>query len=252
MSTPYYAPQQVPQVQQVPTQQYQVPPAQYQVPPAQYQVPPTQYQQAPVAPAVTGTLDQFYSQPSSAGGPSLKFNGRPIGTEYVGVVARRITNSDVRAQTDQSGRVMTYRDGRPKFVLVIPLLVMPSPEYPEGRATLWVKGQMRDELAQAMAKAGVPEGTPPEEGATIRVKLKGLEQIPGLNPRHVYEIEYTRPQGAEAAQQVAQSEPAPAPAAPATPAVNPQTQVPAEAMAGLTPDQQELVNRLIQQQQASS
>lgn len=159
--------------------------------PQQYAAP------APAAPPLpTGTLDSFYEQPSGGGGPSFKFmdaNRQPmIGKSYVGIVARPVTNADVRAQADQSGRPMTYKDGRPKFVLVVPMQVQPSPEFPEGVAGWWVKGQARDELARAMAEAGAPAG-PPEAGAGIRVTLVGTRPVPGMNPAYQYRIEYVRP-----------------------------------------------------------
>jgi hypothetical protein len=151
----------------------------------------------PAAPPLpTGTLDSFYEQPSGGGGPSFKFmdaNRQPmIGKSYAGIVARPVTNADVRAQTDQSGRPMTYKDGRPKFVLVVPMQVQPSPEFPEGVAGWWVKGQARDELARAMAEAGAPAG-PPEAGAGIRVTLVGTRPVPGMNPAYQYRVEYIRP-----------------------------------------------------------
>jgi hypothetical protein len=174
-------------------------PAQY--PPAAYAPPPP-----PAPPLPTGTLDSFYDQPSG-GAASLKFmdaNRQPqIGKSYAGIVARPVTNADVRAQTDQNGRVQTYKDGRPKFVLVVPLLVQPSQEFPEGQAGWWVKGQARDELARAMAEAGAPAG-PPEAGAGIRVTLVGTRPVPNMSPQYQYRVEYIRPTGAPAGAQPVQ------------------------------------------------
>jgi hypothetical protein len=166
-----------------------------------------QYAQ-PVPPMPTGTLDKFYEQPSGGGGPSWKFNGKPVGTSYAGIVARTITNSDVRAQTDNAGRPVTYKDGRPKFVLVVPMQVQPAPEFPDGLAGWWVKGQARDELARAMAEAGAPAG-PPEAGAAIRVTLVGQRPVPNMNPQFIYRIEYIRPQNAAPVQQSVPGSPAP-------------------------------------------
>lgn len=173
--------------------------------------------QPPAQPLPTGTLDTFYQQPSSSGGPSFKFidaNRQPqIGKHYEGFVARPVTDADVRPQTDQSGNVQTYRDGRPKFVLVVPMQVQPSQEFPEGQAGWWVKGQARDELARAMAEAGAPAGAP-EAGAFIRVTLVGIRPIPNRNPAYQYRVDYVRPNGgAPAPQPAAQPVPAPPPAA---------------------------------------
>jgi len=183
-----------PQYPQYPPQQYpQYPPQQYpQYPPQQY---PVQYpQQAPMPPTVAGTLDAFFDQPST-GNKSWVFHNKPIGTTYTGIVARTVTKADVRQQTDQQGRGQTFRDGRPKFVMVVPVLVQPSQEFPEGQASWWVKGQARDELVRAMAEAGAPEG-PPEAGAAVSVTLIGQRPIPGMNPAYQYRVIYRRPPGA--------------------------------------------------------
>ena len=185
-----------------------------------------------------GTVSDFFGQPSSGGGPSFKFNQRPIGTRYSGIVARRITNADIRSQTDPNGLALTYRDGRPKLVMVVPMLTEPGPEFPEGTASWWVKGQARDELVRAMAEAGAPEG-PPEEGAAIEVTLTGHRPVPGRNPQHIYQITYMRPQQAAV--------PAAAPVAPATVPSQPQAAPAPAAQAvpdGLTAEQQALLARL--------
>ncbi|MEU1810973.1 hypothetical protein [Micromonospora aurantiaca (nom. illeg.)] len=193
-----------PQAQpQYPTQGYPQQPA-FPVQPAYA---PQQYAQpAPQPPLPQGTLDGFFEQPSSGGGPSWKFNGKPIGTSYAGIVARTVTNADVRAQTNNAGVAQTYKDGRPKLVMVVPMQVQPSPEYPDGVAGWWVKGQARDELARAMAEAGAPAGAP-EAGAAVRVTLTGQRAVPNMNPQLLYRVEYMRPAGAA---------PAPAPTYPGT------------------------------------
>jgi hypothetical protein len=219
-------PQQYPAPQAYPQPQY---PAQQGY--AQQYAPQAYAAPAPVAPPLpAGTLDSFYEQPSSGGGPSFKFmdaNRQPmIGKSYVGIVSRPITNADVRPQTGDGGQVRTYKDGRPKFVLVVPMQVPPSQEFPEGVAGWWVKGQARDELARAMAEAGAPAG-PPEAGAGIRVTLVGTRAVPGMNPAYQYRIEYMRPNGAQ-----------PAPAAPAAtpvPQQAPVQQVPAAQPQQMTP-----------------
>jgi hypothetical protein len=211
---PQYAPQYpaqpaMPQYPQQP-QGYPVQPAYSQQPayaPPAPQYPPQGYGQqpqyappAPPAPPLpAGTLDGFYQQPSASGGPSFKFKDKQIGTYYEGFVTRPVSDSDVRPQTDNNGNVQTYKDGRPKFVMVVPMTVRPSPEFPEGTAGWWVKGQARDELARAMGEAGAPAGAP-ESGAWIRVTLVGVRQIPGgFNPAFQYRVEYQRPNGAQQA-----------------------------------------------------
>lgn len=189
---PAYPPQNYPQ--QPPAQPYQqpgYPPQGYGQP--QYAPAP---QQAPAPPMPAGSLDSFYQQPSASGGPSISFKDKPIGTFYEGFVSRPVTDADVRAQSDTAGNPQTYKDGRTKFVMVVPMTVQPSPEFPEGTASWWCKGQSRDELARAMAEAGAPDRAP-EAGAWIRITLAGRRQIPGgFNPANQTRIDYRRPQGA--------------------------------------------------------
>lgn len=206
---------------------------------------------------VQAGLDDFFNAPSTGGGPAIKFKDKPIGTKYAGIVARKITNADVRQQTDPSGRPLTYRDGRPKFVMVIPLIVPNSPEFSEGRATWWCKGAARDELVRAMTEAGVPEGSPPEEGAGISVELTGHRPIPGLNPQYLYKVTYVRPEGARNGQAapsttpVPEQPPAPPQASPQAAAQQPQVQAPPQGEAPAPPpdmpdDQAAILQRLLQ------
>ena len=150
-------------------QQYQQPQIQQPYAPPGYGAPQGYPQQgAPQAPPVElaqGSIDDFYNQPSVGGGPSLSWSfkdgsQKQVGTTYVGVVARDISNADIQQETDiRSGQPKTYRDGRPKFVMKVALkgvqsnVQAPAPEFPDGEATWYVKGQGRDELTRAMAEA---------------------------------------------------------------------------------------------------
>jgi hypothetical protein len=148
--------------------------------------------------AARGTLTGYWRQPAQAGASLGKFFQNP-GQSIAGVVARPVTDADIQVQTNmQSGQVQTYRDGAAKYAMVVPLLVQPSQMFPEGKAAWYVKGQARDELARAMAEAGVPlgaDGLPqsPEMGAWIQVTFTGLRQIPGMNAAKQYAIVYRRP-----------------------------------------------------------
>lgn len=171
-----------------------------QVAPQQYAQPaPPQAPQVPLAP---GSLDAYYSQPATGGGGGLKFtntqtNSPLIGQTYLFRVARPVTSGDVQQQTNNQNVPLFFKDGRPKFVLIIPVeLLEPSPNHPDGLAKWYVKGGARDELARAMHEAGAPEG-PPEAGAIIRVTLTGTRQSgPGMNPAHVFSVQYVRPENA--------------------------------------------------------
>lgn len=196
-----------------PQQPYPGQPAIYTQPPApaqpQYPVAPQQpyqaqqyapqpYPQQPPAPQgpppAQGSLDAFYSQPTSASGPSLSWsvNGqqKPLGTSYAGIVARDVIDADVQQDSDpKTGQLKTYRDGRPKFFMKVPLKVAPSPEFPEGEGTWYVRGQSRDELARAMAEAGVSGS--PRGGDAIRITL--VDRRPsrgGGMPANIVQVQY--------------------------------------------------------------
>ncbi|MET0423633.1 MAG: hypothetical protein ABW046_07155 [Actinoplanes sp.] len=153
----------------------------------------------PAAPLPAVSLDAYWQEPSSSNGPSLKWkdtNDVPqIGKSYEGFIAREIRDSDIRPQTDKQGQPTFYRDGRPKSVMVVPLIgVQPAQEFQDGQAGWWVKGQGRDELARAMAEVGAPQGAP-EAGAWVRVTLVGARPIPGYSAALQFRVEYRRPQG---------------------------------------------------------
>lgn len=225
---------------------------------------------APQQPLAQGTIDDYFAQRSSGGGKSLSFQSKPVGTTYVGVVTRAITQGDIQQQTNIQGVPQFFRDGRPKFVMTVPLQMQPSPDYPDGLAQWYVKGQARDELVRAMGEAGAPAG-PPEAGAILQITLTGQRPSgPGLNPANLFHVTYTRPDGqtsSPAPQQQAQAQPPQAqyaapsaqpyvpPQQPTTPQAQPaaqaapQPQQPAAAPAGeLTDEQRQLLARLTGQQ----
>jgi len=160
---------------------YTFPQAPAQYPPQQFAPPQPQYapqqfapgyppaQMAPPQqPLAQGSIDDFYSQPSTGGGKSLSFPNGQFGTRYIGIVTRPITSGDIQQQTNTQGVPQTFKDGRPKFVMKVPLQMQPSQTHPDGLAQWYVKGQARDELVRAMTEAGAPAG-PPEAGAIIDV-----------------------------------------------------------------------------------
>ncbi|KRB73058.1 hypothetical protein ASE01_19985 [Nocardioides sp. Root190] len=203
---PQYA-QPVPQQQYAPVQpgypQQAYPPAQ----PQQYapQVP-----QQPAAPLADGSLDAFYSQPTMGGGPGISWKGKPDGYTVQGVVPRDVTNADVSQEvgapnTRDAGVPQFYRDGRPKFVMAVPLQVPASAEYPEGEAKLYIRGQLREELTRAMGEAGVSGA--PTAGAIITTTLVQRKQGRGTIPQNIFAVTYTPP--GVPAPQVPQAQPQP-------------------------------------------
>jgi hypothetical protein len=218
MTQPYYNPQQpqpgyAPQGYPPPAQpQYQQPgyPPQPQYAPQAPQGYPPAPQGPPAPPLARGTLSDFYGQPTAGGGPGLKFS--VIGTTFSGVIARDVTDADVRQQTDfLTKQPAFYRDGRPKLAMIVPIRLStgPSPEFPEGVADWWVKGADRDELMRAMVAAGVQ----PEDGIYFP---KGGDQLSitythdkpgraGMNPTKMKAVQYAvAGQAAVAPQAVAQ------------------------------------------------
>lgn len=224
---PYALPLQQPMQPQAPVYPQQYAPQQYGQPaPQQYGQPMGQPGQVPSQPLAQGGLDEFYSQPTAGGGPGITWqdkagNKKPLGTTYVGVVARDVTHGDVQQQTNPQGMPQYFRDGRPKFQMKVPLKSVmigdgsgqygPSPEFPDGEAAWYVRGQARDELTRAMAEAGV-EGAP-KAGSTIVVTL--VQRRPsgaGFQPANIVQVRYIPADGAAGAAQV----PAQAPVQPAT------------------------------------
>jgi hypothetical protein len=189
---------------------YPAPPQQYGPPqgyPQQYPQPQYGQPQPPAPPLAAGSLDAFYQQPSSGGGAALKFE---TGTRHVGVVSRPITNADIQQQTNPgNGQPAFFRDGRPKFVMKVPLQLQPTPDRPDGLGQWYVAGAARDELVRAMAEAGAPEGAP-EAGAILDITCTGTRPAgPGMNPAKIYQVRYRRPNAPQPAVQPA-LQPAPA------------------------------------------
>lgn len=210
--------------QQYASQGYVQPlPVQPGYPPQQYgQIPPPAQPQAPLA---QGTLDDFFDQPTVGGGPGLKF--AQLGTEYYVEVTRPITKADVQQQTDTRNIPQYFKDGRPKFQMLVPVHVLNSniPDAIGTTSVFYLKGATREKLAAAMARAGAPAG-PPEAGC--RMRLRYAADIPtgaGFNPRKDIDIVYERPAGAPASQTQLRAE-APPVQQPATSAPAPQMQAP--------------------------
>jgi len=216
---PGYASPQAPQY--YPPQQPGYPPAQapqYYPPQQAPQYPPQQQPQyaPPPPPVAAGDISDFYDQPA-ASGKSISFNGKPPGTTYTGMVARTITKADVQVQTDMVTKQLSkHPDGRLKYTMVIPLLLQPSAEFPDGRAAWYCKHNEKPELERAMEAAGVKPGTPPEQGAMITITYTGDRPVPGMSPQKMKTVTYARPQGANG-QQPAAANPQPAVLAEPTP-----------------------------------
>lgn len=147
----------------------------------------------PPAPLAQGSITDFYTQPVGGSGAFLKFE-QP-GVVHAGFIARAIAQGDIRQVTTppQQGSVpQFYKDGRPKFEMLVPLKVIPSQANPDGMATWAVRGGDRDELTRAMAEAGAPEG-PPEADAFVQITFTHEQKGRGGIARKVKQIVYLRP-----------------------------------------------------------
>lgn len=193
-----YPPQQQAYPQQFPVQQPYAPQQAYGQPPAQPQVP-----------LANGSIDDFFNQPGAGTGPSLSWKDKPIGTAYAGIVARDVNTGDIQQETDPTtGAPKFFKDGRPKFVMKVPLKVQPSQEFPEGEATFYVRGQGRDELVRAMTESGCTSNVP-KGGDALQVTLVQRRPSKMGNPANIVQIAYTvgasHGQAAQPAQPVQQA-----------------------------------------------
>lgn len=224
---PQYAPQPA-----APQAQFQQP--QY-APQPQFQGAP-QGQQAPAPALARGTLEDFWDQPSTmGGGPNVSkfFNGKQQGHWLDLIVSRDLLHSDTRQQTDINGVPQAYKDGTPKFVLILPVTVNGSSDgshvqhFTEGSATIWIKSFLKDEFSRAMAAAGIRE----LKGGTRIIMTSAGERAsrPGFSAAKLYAITLYPAEGA--APVTVQAEvPTAAPVAPAAPAApNPVASAPVAA-----------------------
>lgn len=183
-----------------------------QQPPAQPQWGQAPQQPAPEPPApVQGSLADFFTQPSTGGGAALKFPQN--GSAHFGIVNRQITDADTEQQTGIGANAnvgQTFKDGRPKLVLKVPLNVAASNDHTDGKARLYANPGVRDQLVAAVAASGAPIITHPtgvqyylpEPGSGIYIQKTGTRPTgAGMNPANVFAVQYFRP---EQARQLAQ------------------------------------------------
>jgi hypothetical protein len=185
-----------------PQQGYGPPPQGYGPPPG---YPPQQqgYGAPGPQPMPRATLEDFLNQPAMSGQSLNKAFPTP-GSRVIVRVARALTDADVQPQTDMNtGHVRTFRDGHVRSMLVVPVYVQ-HPAFPDGRAALYCRGQLYEELKRAMSEAGVNTGIP-EAGAVIDITRQNDRPVQNMSPQHVFSIVYTRPEGAANGQQPAQA-----------------------------------------------
>jgi hypothetical protein len=208
---PQYAPQQgyAPQFQgQYPPQQYA--PAPQFAPPQFAPTPPPPPQPAPA----NGTLDDYFNQPAVAGGrwwfsPAASV---VLGTTEIGVVARGLTNSDVR-QGEFNGVLQTNRDGSPSLEMIVPFISQ------DGTEAQWqFNNRDRNSLNAAMGEAGCTGA--PRKGDTIRATVTEVKKNTFGTMSKLKKIEFWKGDGWN------ESAPAPAPAPAEAPSTMAQGSVP--------------------------
>jgi hypothetical protein len=224
------APPQYPQQQpQYPQQPYQ-PYPQYQQPAPGYQQPP----RPPDGPLRDYSLDEFMGQAAQRGRYVNSFFRNP-GQQLTMQVKQEVTKANVRPQTWQGQPKEPRWDGSQALKLDVPVLVAPSQDFPDGEGILELKPADWADLQDAMAQAGVPRGTWPQEGAWITAWFAGYGQArQGRQARKItgfsYQVPgtprpgttpYQQPQPAPPQQPYAQQPPAPQQQQPWQPAPQP-------------------------------
>jgi hypothetical protein len=194
------APSPLPQVQQPQSQ-------------SQYAPNPSQQAQQPQPTLARGTLEDFYSQPSSGGGgksATTYFKNKPQGSWLHFRVNRDITNADVQQMTDVNNVPQKWKYGpladKPKFNLIVPGTVVASGDgqhvltHPEGELRLWLKpGPVTDSFRAALAAAGEDSGFPKAGSEIVMISAGEKAGKQGYSPTKLYDFQYVAPSGETAA-----------------------------------------------------
>ena len=221
-----------------------------------------------------GDLRAFMSQPKTGRPQAVSWKGAPDGATLAGVVAEDVTDRDIVPDTDpQTRQVKRWRDGSPKYAMVLTLTTA------QGPMSLYCRGDLWEKLSDAMTRAG-RDGAP-KAGDQVTVTLTERRASQGqMSPKNAFAVQYVTAAGsvsgnatptnpAPVAQQPLPQAPTPAPAMPpagaawaapqaAAPApasapapAAPAPQAPAQTfpganalVAGMSPEQQALLARL--------
>lgn len=202
---PQYQPPQYPTVQpatQFPafTPQAPAPQAPYAPPTPQFgpsYTPQPQYgfpsQPQPPAQALPpGSLNAFMEQPKVGRPQSISWKGAPDGSTISGTVVSDPTDRDVVVDTDPNTKaIKTYRDGSPRYVLVLTLqLPGPTPVFTDGMASLYCRGNLWEDLQSAAVAAGRANGLP-KAGDHLSITLVERKPGRGTIPRNIFKVTVT-------------------------------------------------------------
>ncbi|HEY3691278.1 MAG TPA: hypothetical protein VGL46_13380 [Pseudonocardiaceae bacterium] len=125
------------------------------------QFPPAPYQ-PPMPPAPPVSMDDFFNQPTGAGGKAFPLGQLQVGQTVQFAVARDVGKGDIRLQTDRNTKqpLAPRADGSRKTVMVVPVRVHPD----NSEASVWIQGTAWDALKDAMHHAGYPDMIAPKGG----------------------------------------------------------------------------------------
>lgn len=144
--------------------------------------------------------------PGERTGPSIVRVLEHYGDTVTGTVAQAIQQDDIRQDSDVRGQALLHPDNSPKLTAVIRLRVTPRPEFPDGRATWFVRNRNRRLLNGAMLDAGASPDRPPAPGAQITLTCKGWRNVPPGGRLRLTSVAYQSPRGEKTS---AVTEPAP-------------------------------------------
>lgn len=145
--------------------------------PPQYPAYPPQQPQYPSPPAPPKPLLELNE---------LRDDGVYDDERITGVIERDLVSGDTCQKHGVTGEPLFYPDGRPKLVLLVPLLIVswPGRAGREGSVRLALCPDMRPDLDMAMQAAGCKPSTVPEAGATVTFTL---------TPRGDFQLAYAHP-----------------------------------------------------------
>lgn len=189
---------------------------------------------------MTTARNDSYGFLSGGGSPSAKF------TTYGDTVGGVITEEpQVQQQTDiKDGTPLVWQDGSPRMQMVVTVQTQlrdPAIDEDDGKRRIFVRGQMRNAVQQAVIAAGA-KGL--DVGGTLNITYvaDGERKNPAFNPPKIYQASYTPPAadgGAGFLGTTTQAAPAaaqPAPTAAPTPAPAGGTALPPGLPPTITPE----------------
>lgn len=140
-------------------------------------------------------LEQFFA----GGAKSAKFEDRAYGSVIGGEI---VEEPVMRQQRDyETDTPMTYSDGNPVMQMVVVVQAQPASADDDGRRALYVRGQLKAAVGEALRKAGARV---PQRGGKLWVKYVSDEPVTLKNGKRgndkkIYAAKYEAPAVAAAA-----------------------------------------------------